>query len=246
MVNSPFLCTFVPVYHARGYSYRKIKRATRSGGSSRNIRHKKEGARGSFFYFALRSALVAVVFALAFSADADDGHPCQRCQAQGEQCASVCIVAGSRCILVVRFIRGGRGGCARRAWGCRMTWRAWARWAAWVGLSGSLLSSGFSVSGMSVGSSGSSVSGFSGSGMSVGSSGSSGSGSSGSGSGFSGSGMSVGSSGSGSGSSGSGSGRSGSGMSVGMSSLVMVMTPSSWVTEEVNPAGTLISTTLQL
>lgn len=66
MINSPFLCTFVPVYHARGYSYRKIKRATRSGGFSRNIRHKKEGARGSFFFFALGSALVAVVFALAF------------------------------------------------------------------------------------------------------------------------------------------------------------------------------------
>lgn len=126
MVNSPFLCTFVPVYHARGYSYRKIKRATRSGGFSRNIRHKKEGARGSFFYFAL-----------AFFADADDSYPCQRCQAQDEQCASVRIVAGLRCILVVRFIRGGRrGGCTRRAWGCRMTWCAWARWCAWVGWRG--------------------------------------------------------------------------------------------------------------
>lgn len=137
MVNSPFLCTFVPVYHARGYSYRKIKRATRSDGSLKNIRHKKEGARGSFFYFALRSALVAVVFALAFFADADDSHPCQRCQAQDEQCASVRIVAGLWCILVIRFIRGGRrGGCARRAWGCRMTWCAWARWCAWVGWRG--------------------------------------------------------------------------------------------------------------
>lgn len=245
MVNSPFLCTFVPVYHARGYSYRKIKRATRSGGFSRNIRHKKEGARGSFFYFALGLALVAVVFALAFSADADDGHSCQRCQAQGEQCASVRIVAGSRCILVIRFIRGGRrGGCARRAWGCRMTWCAWVGWRGWIvwilvvirffcvwnvgwivwiigvwffriwNVGRIIRILWFWIVWIWIW--------------------------------FSGSGMSVGSSGSGAGSSGSGSGLSGSGMSVGMSSLVMVMTPSSWVTEEVNPAGTLISTTLQL